>query len=120
MQCVLYTGVIGELSWHWDVRFPRHLLATPKPHAAACAGLVPNSGGNGSNGLHLGTFPGHPMLGGFGGTPLNGGMGLPMHPQSPGFMKMQSPELDAGSCWFDQDMAPSLGVADIFDDPGRF
>ena len=37
-------------------------------------------------------------------------------------MKMQSPDLDAGSCWFDNDVgAASLGVADIFDDPsGKF
>ena len=84
------------------------------------AGLVPGSGVNGLH--HLGAFPGHPLLGGFGGTPLNGGgLGLhPLHPHSPGFMKMLSPELDAPSTWFDQDMAPSLGVADIFDDPGRF
>ena len=65
----------------------------------------------------MGPFPAHPMLPGFGGTPLNGG-----HAQSPGFMKMHSPDLDAGSCWFDNDVgAANLGVADIFDDPsGKF
>ena len=48
-------------------------------------------------------------------------MGFASHPQSPTvFMKMATPELDATSCWYDQDMTTSLGVADIFsDDPSR-
>ncbi|KAK9915554.1 hypothetical protein WJX75_000649 [Coccomyxa subellipsoidea] len=59
---------------------------------------------------------GLPALGGYGA--LAGGLGLAMHhPQSPSvFMKMQTPDLDAGTCWYDHDVPPTLGVADIFSD----
>ncbi|BDA44165.1 Transcription factor E2F3 [Coccomyxa sp. Obi] len=55
-------------------------------------------------------------LGGYGA--LTGGLGLAMHhPHSPSvFMKMQTPDLDAGTCWYDHDIPPTLGVADIFSD----
>jgi hypothetical protein len=76
------------------------------------AGVI--NGGSAGPGPAAGPFPGHPILPGFGGTPLNG-----RPTQSPGFLKMQSPDLDTGACWFDHDVGPaSLSVVDIFgDDP---
>ncbi len=71
------------------------------------AGPVGGAGLDGAMGL--------PAMGGYGA--LAGGLGLAMHPQSPSvFMKMQTPDLDAGTCWYDHDVPPTLGVADIFSD----
>ena len=76
-----------------------------------CVGAAVGAGDAGMDGAM-----GLPALGGYGA--LAGGLGLAMHhPQSPSvFMKMQTPDLDAGTCWYDHDVPPTLGVADIFSD----
>jgi hypothetical protein len=78
----------------------------------------PPLNGGGSS-LPAGVF-GHSALA-FGGGGA-GSTGFTSHPQSPSvFMKMATPELDAGSCWYDHDMSNTLGVADIFsEDPSKY
>lgn len=87
-------------------------------HACAAGAAVGGVVGVGGAGMGMGAGMGLPALG-YGALP--GALGLAMHPQSPNvFMKMQTPDLDAGACWYDHDVPPTLGVADIFDDAAKF